>query len=295
MDAPELLTVTCSDGAPIIARRYRNDGRPRLLLSHGNGFAIDGYRAFWRLLLADYEVVVFDLRNHGRNPLHDIEHHTVAQMARDHGSVLTQTAAAFGERKTAGLFHSISSIAAIMAGELYRTKWDALILVDPPLTAPPGNPLRDGGRGIDDYLANNARLRRHHFDQIDELARDFSARVGRNWVEGAARDMAEATTRPAASGGYELCCPGTYEARIYKDNSRTESWQALQSLQQPTFILGADPEAARALAPAKVGPAAAAAFGLEHAVVPGTSHMLQLEKPEDCVRETIRLLQHAGL
>ncbi|MDF2116482.1 alpha/beta hydrolase [Roseiarcaceae bacterium H3SJ34-1] len=295
MDAPELLTVTCSDGANIIARRYRRDGRPRLLLSHGNGFAIDGYLAFWRLLLADYEVVVFDLRNHGRNPLHDVEHHTVAQMARDHGSVLAQVAAAFGERKTAGLFHSISSIAAIIAGELCKTKWDALILYDPPLTAPQGNPLRDGGQGIDDYLANNARLRRHHFDHVEELARDYSARVGRNWVEGAAQDMAQATTRPAEGGGYELSCPGDYEARIYKDNSRTESWLALRSLQQPTFILGADPEAARALAPARVGPAAAAAFGLEHVIVPGTGHVLQVEKPEQCVRETIRFLQRTGL
>ena len=295
MTAPELLTITCSDGAEIIARRYRNDGRPRLLLSHGNGFGIDGYQAFWRLLLADYEVVAFDLRNHGRNPLHDIERHTVAQMAHDHGSVLRQTAAAFGERKTAGLFHSISSIAAIMAGELLRTRWDALVLFDPPLTAPPGNPLRDGGQGIDDYLANNARLLRHHFDQVEELARDYGARVGRNWVEGAALDMAEATTRPADNGGYELSCPGAYEARIYKDNSRTESWQALKSLQQPTFILGADPDAARALAPAKVGPAAAAAFGIEHVAVPGTSHMLQVEKPEDCVRETVRFLQSTGL
>ncbi|MDB5534351.1 MAG: Pimeloyl-ACP methyl ester carboxylesterase [Hyphomicrobiales bacterium] len=295
MDAPDLLTITCSDGAEIIARRYAREGRPRLLLSHGNGFGIDGYQAFWSLLLADYEVVVFDLRNHGRNPLHDIEHHTVAQMAHDHGSVLTQVAAAFGECKTAGLFHSISSIAAIMAGELYKTKWDALILYDPPLTAPQGNPLRDGGQGIDDYLANNARLRRHHFDRIEELARDLGARVGRNWVEGAALDMAQGTTRPAEDGGYELSCPGDYEARIYKDNSRTESWQALKSLQQPTFILGADPEAARALAPAKVGPAAAEAFGLEHVAVPGTGHVLQVEKPADCVRETIRFLQRAGL
>lgn len=295
MNAPELLTVTCSDGAEIIARRYRRDDRPRLLLSHGNGFGIDGYQAFWRLLLTDYEVVAFDLRNHGRNPLHDIEHHTVAQMAQDHGSVLTQIAAAFGERKTAGLFHSISSIAAIMAGELYQTKWDALILVDPPLTAPPGHALRNSSQGIDDYLAINARLRRHHFDRVDELARDYSARVGRNWIEGAALDMARATTRPAEGGGFELSCPGEYEARIYKDNSHTESWQALKSLQQPTFMLGADPDASRALAPARVGPAAAAAFGLDHVIVPGTSHMLQLEKPVDCVTETIRFLQHAGL
>jgi pimeloyl-ACP methyl ester carboxylesterase len=295
MVAPERLTVACSDGAEIIARRYRRDGRPRLLLSHGNGFGIDGYRKFWSLLLADYEVVVFDLRSHGRNRLHDVEHHTVAHMARDHGSLLTQVAAAFGERKTAGLFHSISSIAAIMAGALHQTKWDALVLYDPPMIAPPGNPLREGSQGIDEYLAGNARKRRHHFDRLEELAEEYSARVARNWVDGAAMDMADGTTRPANDGGYNLSCPGDYEGRIYLDNARTESWQALKALQQHTLILGADPDAPRALAPARVGIAAAAAFGLEHIVVPGTGHMLQLEKPDDCARETIGFLQRAGL
>ena len=38
------------------------------MLSHGNGFAIDGYFNFWSRFLGDFDVVVFDMRSHGRNP-----------------------------------------------------------------------------------------------------------------------------------------------------------------------------------------------------------------------------------
>ena len=295
MSAPEHLTIAC-DGASILARRYRKDGAPRLLLSHGNGFGIDGYRTFWEQLTDDYDVIVYDLRNHGRNPLHDVEQHTIENMAIDHGRVLEAVNAAFGKRPTAGLFHSVSSIAAIMAVHVHGTPWDALVLYDPPLIAPDGNALRANGQGVDNIFADNARKRQHRFERVEELADIYSARLARDWVEGAAFDMADGTTRPSASGGFELSCPGEYEARIYLNNARTESWAAMASLPRATtMILGADPNGPRPLAPAKVGPAAAAHHGLRHVIVPGTNHMLQVEKPDVCARETKTFLREVGL
>ena len=41
---------------------------PRLVLSHGNGLAIDGYLPFWGPLCERYDVILFDFRHHGRNP-----------------------------------------------------------------------------------------------------------------------------------------------------------------------------------------------------------------------------------
>lgn len=295
MSAPEHLTIAC-DGASILARRYRKDGAPRLLLSHGNGFGIDGYRKFWEPLTQDYDVVVYDLRNHGRNPLHDVDQHTIANMAADHGRVLAAVTTAFGKRPTAGLFHSVSSIAAIMAVHLHGTAWDALVLYDPPLIAPEGNELRGNVQGVDNFFADMARKRQSRFDSVEELADIYSARLARDWAPGAAFDMAEGTTRPSANGGFELSCPGEYEARIYLNNASTESWTAMASLPRATtMILGADPNVPRPLAPAKVGPAAAAHHGLRHVIVPGTNHMLQVEKPADCVRETKAFLREVGL
>jgi hypothetical protein len=42
--------VALDDGAKILVRRHGRAEGPRLLISHGNGFAIDAYFPYWRLL-----------------------------------------------------------------------------------------------------------------------------------------------------------------------------------------------------------------------------------------------------
>ena len=69
-----IFDVVMDDGAVIRVRRHGNPAGPRLILSHGNGLAINGYFPYWGLLLADYDVVVFDFRNSGENPVHDGAH-----------------------------------------------------------------------------------------------------------------------------------------------------------------------------------------------------------------------------
>ena len=57
------------DGAIIRIRQHGDPDKPvRLFLSHGNGFAIDGYLPFWGPLCERAELIVFDFRNHGQNP-----------------------------------------------------------------------------------------------------------------------------------------------------------------------------------------------------------------------------------
>ena len=53
-EIPEPLSVhevNMEDGAVIFLRRHGNPAGPRLVLSHGNGLAIDLYYPFWSLLL----------------------------------------------------------------------------------------------------------------------------------------------------------------------------------------------------------------------------------------------------
>lgn len=286
MSTQDILDIACHDGGKIVMRRLPRPGAPRLLLSHGNGFAIDGYRKFWELLAPDFELCLFDQRNHGRNPTGPVETHTLASMGHDQATVRTAVENAWGARTTIGLFHSVSSIASIRAAQEHATRWDALILFDPPLIAPSGNPLREMNEKLDATLAGFARNRPHHFENVEELAAQYRQRLGRTWVEGAAYDMAEATVRPAASGGFELCCPGEYEARIYADNAAYDSFDGVAALAQPTFFICADPDAPRALAPSRTGPQAAKAFGFSHVSVAGTGHLLQIEKPQEVARHT---------
>jgi pimeloyl-ACP methyl ester carboxylesterase len=262
----EIIEVPIEGGAGLVIRRHANPEKPRLLLSHGNGFAIDGYRALWKLFADDFELVLFDQRNHGRNPLGPIETHSVAAMAGDHLVVQKAVREAFGPRFTAGLFHSVSSIASIRASLDHQAQWDALILFDPPLIAPEGNELRAKGQRIDEILSDFARKRPQHFNDPSEQAAIYRDQIGREWVEGADMDMAQAVTRPDPAGGYMLSCPGEYEA--------------LSALRQPTLIIGADPHHGRPMPPALVGPVAAREHGLPHIIVPGTGHMLQVEKPD---------------
>ncbi len=81
---------------PIRPLRDRDGGRPEgspsplwqsqrnaSAVSHGNGFAVDAYVPFWQQFLRDYDVVVFDFRNHGQSDRSGVESHVYAQLARD--------------------------------------------------------------------------------------------------------------------------------------------------------------------------------------------------------------------
>lgn len=67
-DLPEphqIADVQVDEDTKITLRRHGNPDGPRLILSHGNGLAIDFYYPFWSLLLNDFDIVIHDLRNHG--------------------------------------------------------------------------------------------------------------------------------------------------------------------------------------------------------------------------------------
>ena len=59
--------VALDDGATILVRRHGRADGARLLFSHGNGFAADAYFPYWQHLLANFDLIVFDFRNHGQN------------------------------------------------------------------------------------------------------------------------------------------------------------------------------------------------------------------------------------
>src|SRR5262249_33306428 len=99
--------VELDDGATITVRRHGNAAGPGLLLSHGTGFAIDAYVPYWRQLLDRYDTIVFDFRNHGQNTPVEPSNHHYAQFARDLERVIQAVKARLGERKTAGIFHSM--------------------------------------------------------------------------------------------------------------------------------------------------------------------------------------------
>src|SRR5690606_28234848 len=110
----ETADLTMEDGAIIRLRRHGNISGPRLVLAHGNGFAIDAYLPFWCLLTGAFDVVLYDQRNHGWNRRHvGIGHHDVPWFVRDMETVFHGVKQAFGSKPAAGVFHSISAVTAV--------------------------------------------------------------------------------------------------------------------------------------------------------------------------------------
>src|SRR5262245_20859979 len=107
----ETFDLTMGDGAIIRVRRHGQPDGLRLFVSNGNGFAIDGYHSFWGPLAHRFEVIAFDVRNHGANPraASGKDGHTYAQMTLDLERVLRLVTARLGPKTSVGAFHSMSA------------------------------------------------------------------------------------------------------------------------------------------------------------------------------------------
>lgn len=281
-----------SDGALVRVRRHGNVAGPRLLLSHGNGFAIDAYFPFWRHFLGDFDVFVFDQRNHGWNPRHDASGHTQRQMADDMETILRAIRERFGSRRTGGIFHSLSTTVSLLHSMRHGFQWDALTLVDPPLAPPPGHPLHSAARAFESTLSAWARQRQESFGDVAELTSYFKGtRRMSMWVPGAAELMARAISRPADGGRVRLVCPPDYEADIYIQNANSPAWCGVPAVAKDLFIVSSDYDAPNAEPPGLVSKALSSEFGVAVVPIPGSGHMLQIEQPEAAagiVREHLR-------
>jgi pimeloyl-ACP methyl ester carboxylesterase len=294
--ARDRFDLAMADGAVIHVRVHGNPRGPRLVLCHGNGFATDAYYPFWRHLAGGYEVVLYDQRNHGHNPRHDVAHHDVPYFVADMQRIAEGVRGRLGAKPTAGLFHSISAITAIRHAYEHGAQWDALVLFDPPLVPSPGHELHVLARDFELGLAEWALGRPDRFADPAELAALFArSKSLRRWVPGAHALMARAILRQAADGAWELACPREGESQVYATNSRLDLCPRLGGLPLPVMFMCSDADAEDARAPGKVNRAMSRVHGHGYASVPGTSHMLQIEEPEACARIAADFLAARGL
>jgi len=296
----ESRTLVMADGARIVLRRHGNPDGPRLALSHGNGLAIDGYFPFWRLLLDRFDLVLFDMRNHGINPLHGSRGHDWAHFAADMEAVRRGIDDAFGAEPVAGVFHSLSAIAAALHLREAGRRWDALVLFDPPFCPREGHPLQEGQRAHMAEMSSRARRRPTGYADPRYLAFQMAMRKAhRGWVKGAHELMARATLRENPGGGekeaWTLACPRELEANVFETNVDPTVWPSLAETTVPVKIVGADPEGEFAGQPARVCRAMGDELPIDYSCVEGTSHFLQVENPARCVELMEEFLRKHGL
>ena len=292
-----MLDLRMDDGAPIRVVRHGNPCGPRVVLSHGNGFASDSYFPFWRHLLERFDLALFDFRNCGRNPFHAAEPHDYPRFRDDMAAVHRAIADAWGRKPTAGVFHSMSAIAALLAIAEDVWLWDALVLFDPPVVPPEGNPLRDQLMAEGEMLRNAALIRANRFSDPDELAEVFrTLHRFRRLRKGVAELNARSVLRSdPASGAWQLCCPGPVEAGLYTEVATLPIWDEVGAPRRPLLIIAADPEPDDAAKTARCCALFCRTHGIEYGFVPSTSHLMQLEEPEQCVARFDAFLAAHGM
>jgi pimeloyl-ACP methyl ester carboxylesterase len=275
--------LVMKDGAVIRLRRYGKPGATRLVLSHGNGLAINAYAPFWLPLAQDYDIVVFDMRNHGENPLHDEAAHNWDSFYSDMEEIFQGIRANFGEARTVGAFHSLSAVAALAHTLREGKRWDALCVFDPPMMPPAGHPLHAvEGTDMENHSARALR-RVAFYDSPDQLAAQFRRRESfARWVPEGADLLARHTLRQLPDGRWTLCCPPACEARTFRENRDESLFRRLREVPVPLMIIGGDPASPYAAPAAATAKAAHDELGIDYASVPGTTHFLQIEEPQAC-------------
>ncbi len=83
-----VLDIPMTDSATVVIRRHGRPDGPRLLFSHGCGFAADLYLPYWSLLLDRFDLFICDIRSHGWNPLADRRHQNFAYFIEDLETIL---------------------------------------------------------------------------------------------------------------------------------------------------------------------------------------------------------------
>jgi pimeloyl-ACP methyl ester carboxylesterase len=291
----QTFSILLSDGAQVVGRRAGNPAGVRLLITHGNGFAIEGYRVFFEPLLPEFDVILLDMRNHGRSPVGRRSAHHYQRLALDIGEIRDGVVNRFGKKTTVGVFHSFSARAAMKHAVEQGWVWDALILFDPPSVPPLGHPLYEAMRQFEVRLVDWALQRQETFASVDELIASFREnRAQSRWLDEARVDMANAVLR-ADAGRWQLNFPRELEATIYLQALSLELWPKASEFGGPTKLIGADPDMKGTPPTAMANRALGTENGFVYEHVPGGGHLLQIEQPEGCRAAMLSFLRQCGI
>ncbi len=258
-----------------------------MLLSHGNGLAIDAYYPFWSLFETDHDLFVYDLRNHGWNEVTTRREHNMLSFVRDLDIILRTIGSEFENKPIMGVFHSISALIALLTGSdwmkpnlgLKSSGFAALVLFDPPLHRP-GKSFEE----FDDAALRTARMTQRRAESFESEAQyvellEFLPAF-RKLMPGARELLASTTLRYSPDDGrYRLRCPRTYESRIVEFIRAFAGEVDFDVLPCPTKVIGSDPLTSYSYLPTVN---LSDMLQIDFDFIPDTTHLMQMEKPKEC-------------
>ena len=275
------------DESRIVLRRHGNPAGPRLVLSHGNGLAIDLYLPFWSQLAEEFDIVVYDLRNHGWNQVTSLDQHNIPTLVRDHDILIDAVYSLYGDKPTYGVFHSISGLVSLLSATK-GGRYSGLVLYDPPLCKP--------GRSYAEFeaaaMTAAAGTRRRtttfktpkQFSDVLEFLPMFQ-----KTVPGVMDLVARTTLRVNPQElDFNLRCPREYEAQMIDYAGPYAVLVDFASLECPVKVIGADPTLPYSYLPTLD---LSDIMQVDYDFIPDTTHFLPLEKPGKCadgLKEFIR-------
>ncbi len=272
--------ITMEDGAVVILRRHGNPDGVRLVLCHGNGLSIDLYYPFWSLLTDDYDLIVYDLRNHGWNPTGSIRDHLVPSLVEDHDRIMEAIDERYGAKPKIGVFHSVSALASLLS-PTGGSAFAARVLYDPPFWKP--------GRTHEEYEGEATRIaqmtlrRTVKFKRREDFAFLLSIIPLFKHVQPGVYDLFARTTlcESVDGEGFELCCPREFEAQMIQYARTFAALVDFDDLVCPTKVIGADPTLPYSYLPT-LDPGDV--FTVDYDFLPDATHFLQLEQPKECAQ-----------
>ena len=275
------------DGSVTWLRRHGNPAGPRIVLSHGNGLSADAYYPVWSLLVDHFDLVLYDLRNHGWNTVVNLEAHQPRRFIEDNTEVLSAIDAHFGEKPKIGVFHSMSAVTAVLQKS---DAFSALVLFDPP-TCPHGRASQDF-RKIGNQMGKAATNRQAWFKTRDDLAERLLRSSAYQLLLPGVPVLIAQTTLRRVQNGYVLCCPPMYEAQVGMQLYDAAAASDISHLPCPVKVIGADPTVPFSFLPSVD---LSDIVALDYDFVPEATHFLQLEQPEACLTRMLDFLESRQL
>ncbi|MCY4580015.1 MAG: alpha/beta hydrolase [Chloroflexi bacterium] len=288
-EVPEPLSthdVQVDDDTAITLRRHGNPDGPRLVLSHGNGLAIDLYYPFWSLLADDFDLILYDLRNHGWNDISSLQSHNIPTLVQDHDKIMDAIDLHYGDKPKVGIYHSVSALISLLSPRKGRD-FAARVLFAPPLCKP-GRDHREFEEAAS-TLSSISRSRMARFKNREDFAFLLSFFPVFELIVPGGHDLFAMTTLRENDREelYELCCPPEYEAQIIEYAGAFAVLVDFESQVCPTKVIGADPTLPFSYLPTLD---LSDVFTVGYDFLPDATHFLQLEKPDQCVEVMLEFI-----
>lgn len=260
------LFVSSLDLGVSLARRMT------VYFSHATSFC----GAVWnpvRVLLEDTDTYAWDHPGHGHGPPLEppIDWRVFGQY------VLEVT-----EPGGIGVGHSMGAAAMAMAQIEDPSRFQALVLIEPIVF--PGPYVREAR----ETMADKAIRRRSIFESRDEARRHLRGRgVFADWVADALEGFIQCGL--IGDGEVHLACSPEVEADIYRAWRDHDTWERLGAIDIPVLVMAGERSDTITPAFAREQAARFPRAGVE--IVPGTGHLLPMEKPHVVAERVRRLLE----